>query len=1131
MEKRYELFMQVLPEILYEVRITENPFSESFQFVSNQIEKQLGFEPQEFLENSTLWIEIIHPSDKEKFHRATQELLNKHCPVTCIYRMRHKTTGRYIWFEDKSVALFDEESQFRGYCGIVRDISEQKRIEKLLHDKEEQYRLLAENISDVIWILDTDTGRFRFISPSVKKIRGYSIEEALSQKPEDSMTPASWQKLSKALPDRFENFKRGIDKQYIDEIEQPCRDGSTVWVEVTSRFVKNKETNHIEVFGSSKLITKRKAAEQSLTIAVSKYKTLFEILPIGITVCDKAGNIVETNSYAERLLGISHDEHLQRQIDGMEWRIIHPDGTLMHNSEYAGVRALNEGTIIEDIEMGIVKPSGQTIWVNATATPVEYGDWGAIIAYTDITERKKNDAELTFHAMMLSKINDAVIAVDEKQRILYWNKKAEEVYGWKAEEVIGKTGAEVLQTNFIDQRREEVIKIILGEGKWRGRVTQLTRTNNHVWVEASIFGFRNDAGALTGYVTVNRDITEQIHFEEMLQENASRYKAIIEQAGDAYFVHDLSGRFTEVNKRACDSLGYTREELLQMSVPDVECDFDMKSAQKEWATIEPEKPFTLYGHHRRKDGTVFPVELRFGKFQWKGEPIFLALVRDITEQESAKKALAVRNELFQLMGTMLKVGGWEFDTSTMDSTWTDEVSRIHDLEPGNALNVATGLQHFVPESRVIIEAALQDAIQHGTPYDLELQIRSAKGKLKWIRTKCTPEFEAGSVVKIRGVIQDITELKQEHERVQELETRYQNLFNHMIEGIAYCKILFEGDTPVDYIHISVNPAFEQLTGLKDIIGKKISDVIPGIHQDNPILLETYSRVSLNGEPERFENYVPGLKMWFSISVFCPHREHVVIVFDNITTRKNAEEQLNKTITELELSNKELERFAYVASHDLQEPLRALTAMTQLLKRRTEGRLDERGEEYIYHIVEASERMQMLINDLLEFSRIDRRTKRSESVSLTMVLHKVLENLSVVIHESGATITFDPMPTIFAVTSQMTQVFQNLINNGIKFHKTEPPEIHIGVLDEGEYWKFWVKDNGIGIEPQYFDRIFILFQRLHTMREYSGTGMGLAICKKIVEHHGGKIWVESEFNKGSIFYFTIHKRKHIHDESN
>jgi PAS domain S-box-containing protein len=241
---------------------------------------------------------------------------------------------------------------------------------------------------------------------------------------------------------------------------------------------------------------------------------------------------------------------------------------------------------------------------------------------------------------------------------------------------------------------------------------------------------------------------------------------------------------------------------------------------------------------------------------------------------------------------------------------------------------------------------------------------------------------------------------------------------------------------------------------------------------------------------------------------------------DITERKKAGEILKSKLEELARSNEELEQFAYVSSHDLQEPLRMISSYLQLLQRRYQGSLDDKADKYIYYAVDGASRMQNLINDLLEFSRVTTRARDPVPMDSEFILDQVLSNLEVFIEENEATVSHCSLPEVMADYSQMVQVFQNLIINGIKFRSEEAPQIHISAEKKESEWVFSVQDNGIGIDPQYSKKIFEVFKRLHKKEEYPGTGIGLAICKKIVERHGGRIWVESELDKGSTFYFTL-----------
>jgi len=236
-------------------------------------------------------------------------------------------------------------------------------------------------------------------------------------------------------------------------------------------------------------------------------------------------------------------------------------------------------------------------------------------------------------------------------------------------------------------------------------------------------------------------------------------------------------------------------------------------------------------------------------------------------------------------------------------------------------------------------------------------------------------------------------------------------------------------------------------------------------------------------------------------------------------RRQVEEDLAKKVDELARSNADLEQFAYVASHDLQEPLRMVAAYTQLLGERYKGKLDENADKFIGYASEGALRMQVLIQDLLAFSRVGRK-EACESVDCNAVMKEVLQTLASGIRESGALVTCTELPVVWADRTQMAQVFQNLIGNAIKFRGKEPPVVSVRAEKQGQSWLFTVSDNGIGIAPEHVESIFVVFQRLHARTEYPGNGIGLAICKKIIERYGGKIWVESQPGQGSAFKFTL-----------
>jgi light-regulated signal transduction histidine kinase (bacteriophytochrome) len=253
--------------------------------------------------------------------------------------------------------------------------------------------------------------------------------------------------------------------------------------------------------------------------------------------------------------------------------------------------------------------------------------------------------------------------------------------------------------------------------------------------------------------------------------------------------------------------------------------------------------------------------------------------------------------------------------------------------------------------------------------------------------------------------------------------------------------------------------------------------------------------------------------------------HYVVEYSDATDAWESEQALRARTDELARSNRELEQFAYVASHDLQEPLRMVASYTQLLARRYKDKLDDDANEFISFAVDGATRMQVLINDLLKLSRVGTRGKAFAAIEADKLVDAAIANLDIAIREANAQVVREPLPKVFGDDTQLIQLFQNLIGNAIKFKKPDAvPTIRVGAVRIGRAWQFSVSDNGIGIGPEYFERIFVIFQRLHAKSEYPGTGIGLALCKKIVERHGGRIWVESQPGEGTTFHFTVPDRE-------
>ncbi len=377
------------------------------------------------------------------------------------------------------------------------------------------------------------------------------------------------------------------------------------------------------------------------------------------------------------------------------------------------------------------------------------------------------------------------------------------------------------------------------------------------------------------------------------------------------------------------------------------------------------------------------------------------------------------------------------------------------------------------------------------------------------------------------------ELKESYASLRESEDHYQTLFNSIDEGFCTIEVIFDdNNNPIDYRFLEINPAFEGQTGLIDAEGKLMRDLAPE-HEEH--WFEIYGKIALTGKPMRFVNEAKALNRWYDVYAFKINKtkREVAILFNDITEFKRVEtelreyqstleEKVGKRTEELARSNAELEHFAYIASHDLREPLRMITSFLQLLERRYNDQLDQDANEFIGYAVEGAKRLNDMINDLLEYSKVTSKEPELVPVNLEKVLENALINLVIHTEEKNALIDHDPLPTVNGDEKLLILLFQNIIGNGIKYNDKKPPKIHISATEKDNQYIISIKDNGIGIKPEHLDRIFTIFQRLHAKDEYNGTGIGLAISQKIIHQHHGEIWAESEPGKGTTFYFTLPK---------
>jgi PAS domain S-box-containing protein len=628
----------------------------------------------------------------------------------------------------------------------------------------------------------------------------------------------------------------------------------------------------------------------------------------------------------------------------------------------------------------------------------------------------------------------------------------------------------------------------------------------------------------------SHDLTES-------KESAAKYRGLLEAAPDAMVVVNQAGEIVLVNAQVEKQFGYRRDELVGQRVKNIIPEgfaerliADSTRSVAEALAQQIGMGIELSG--RRKDGSEFPIEIMLSPLENAEGILVTAAIRDISARKAAEAHLVEMEGKRQLVEDSLRESEERY-RMLLDGVrdyaifMMDPRGRIVSWNAGAELIKGYSADEIIGQNFSCF-FPLED-VKQGKPEEI-LRLTAATGRheeqgmrLRKDGSRFLASLTFTALHDRTGKLRGFSEFSQDLTESKESAAKYRGLLEAAPDAMVVVNQAGE--------IVLVNAQVEKHFGYRrdQLVGQKVKNIIPEGFAERLIADSTRSVADALAQQIGTGIELSGRRKdgsEFPIEIMLSPLENaegilVTAAIRDISVRRESEEHLVKTVRELKRSNDELQQFAYVSSHDLQEPLRMVASFTQLLAKRYRGRLDSDADEFIAFAVDGCNRMQGLIQDLLAYSRAGTNGKTLREISSEDALNDALTNLRTTIGLSGAVVTHDSLPAVRTDETQLVQVFQNLVGNAIKYRRAEVPHIHIsGTKNGGNECIFSVRDNGLGIDPQYFERIFILFQRLHGRDEFEGTGIGLAICKKIVERLGGRIWVESQPGEGSTFYFAL-----------
>lgn len=1006
-----------------------------------------------------------------------------------------------------------------GCYAVARDITTLREQELQLHETSVQLREILDSSPDIICSLD-EQGRITSVNKTCEKLWGYPAESLLGRPMQELLAPEQRSSI-------LERIQLLREQKELIELRDTLIDaqGNPVPMIWNARWEPAKR----QIYCIGKNARERDLLEQERKLQEQRFRSLVQEGSDLIAILDLEGRYRYVSPTSLNILGTVPEDYLGKNA----FDLIHP---LDRDRVYAEFSKLTEQKRITISPFRFVDQQGAYHWIETIAVNLleDQAVQGIVANSRDVTEhiriRQQLQQSNERYRLVSQATFDAIWDWDRIAGTLHWTANYETVFGYSEGDYEPVFRHWEQSVHPEDRKRvTDSLQQFLDSGDLSRQVEYRYRRKDGSYadvVDKSI-AMRSEDGSVLRMVGAMQDVSLQKSAERQLKDNEYRFRIIFEHAplGIA-MIDSQSSKIMHLNPRFAEILGRNQQELRGASWKDFTHQQDLSGNQSLIRQmVEGQLPsFQALQRYTRPDGSSVYADMHVASLETgpDGRVItHLCMIEDISQRLKEEQQMKLlQSVVTQIADAVLITRAERLEEPGPEIVYANQAFlELCGYEEAEVLGRSPRFLQGPRTSRSALDE-LRRALEHFQPVEVELLNYRKDGSVFWNNISIVPLLdEAGKPTHFISLQRDITLRKEQEELQRAFSTRISNTLQSIQDGFfsidIYGRISYWNAVAA---HTWQLPASE-------VMGFPYTQVFCGDLDGE--LHAALKKAMDSGQSSQLRWRFPHSDRWYEFRIYSSDLG-LTVYFKDISEQMEAEQRLNELnrqlvvhSRELALSNSELEQFAYVASHDLQEPLRMVTSFLSLIRKKYEPLLDDKGRQYIEFAVDGAARMRQIILDLLEYSRVGRGEDKMEMVSLQLLVKDILTLQRQHIQELGAEISVDPMPTVAGLKAPLRQVFHNLISNALKYHKPgRQPRIRIRASEGEREWLFSVQDNGIGIEEAYFERIFVLFQRLHSKQDYSGTGIGLAVCKKILENMGGRIYLESSPGQGSTFYFTL-----------